>query len=161
MEAGGVVGWVLNRTSTTVGLYGLWLLSTSAGQCGGECYTLAVNVEMGPVFHSYSSQMPLYSVPQPFIHLFLLPLFPPPINDPFVRVFLPRWAGGPQQGQTPLCFFLDHFYTFFPFIVVFVSVFLLNYLSPYSLVLQTLCHYLTPFVLVPFHIMFQILVCML
>lgn len=54
---------------------------------------------MGPVFHSHSSQMPLYSVPPPFIPPFGLPLFPPPINDPFVRVFLPRWAGGPQQGQ--------------------------------------------------------------
>lgn len=133
MEAGGVVGWVLNRTATTVGPYGLWLLSTSAGPCGGECYTLAVNVEMGPVFHSYSSQMPLYSVPPPFIHLFLLPLFPPPINDPFVRVFLLRWAGGPQQGQAPglvdspetvfnavhnlsifYVAFFDSFYTFFP-----------------------------------------------
>lgn len=84
-----------------MGPYGLWLLSMSAGQRGGECYTLAVNVEMGPVFHSHSSQMPLYSVPPPFIPPFLLPLFPPPINDPFVRVFLPRWAGGPQQGQAP------------------------------------------------------------
>lgn len=82
-----------------MGPYGFWPLRTSAGQRGGECYTLAVNVEMGPVFHSHSSQMPLYSVPPPFIPPFGLPLFPPPINDPFVRVFLPRWAGGPQQGQ--------------------------------------------------------------
>lgn len=42
---------------------------------------------MGPVFHSLSSQMPLYSVPPPFIPPFHLPLFPPPINDPFVWVF--------------------------------------------------------------------------
>lgn len=56
---------------------------------------------MGPVFHSHCSQMPLYSVPPPFIPPFDLPLFPPPINDPFVRVFLPRWAGGPQQGWAP------------------------------------------------------------
>lgn len=82
-----------------MGPYGVWLRSTSAWQCGGECYTLAVNVEMGPVFHSHSSQMPLYSVPPPFIPLSRLPLFPPPINDPFVRVFLPRWAGRPPQGQ--------------------------------------------------------------
>lgn len=54
---------------------------------GGECYTLAVNVEMGPVFHSHSSEMPLYSASPPFIPPFGLPLFPPPINDPFVRVF--------------------------------------------------------------------------
>lgn len=52
VEAGGVAGWVLNRLATTAGPYGLWLPSTSAGQCGGECYTLAVNAEMGPVFHS-------------------------------------------------------------------------------------------------------------
>lgn len=51
---------------------GLW--SMSAGQRGGECYTLAVNVEMGPVFHSHSSQMPLYSVPPPFIP-------PPPLSS--------------------------------------------------------------------------------
>lgn len=85
-----------------MGPYGLWLLAVSAGQRGGECYTLAVNVEMGPVFRSNSSQMPLYSVPpssfHPPVHL---PHFPPPINDPFVKVFLPRWAGEPQQDQTP------------------------------------------------------------
>lgn len=84
-----------------MGPYGFWLLSTSAGQRGGECYTLAVNVEMGPVLHSHSSQMPLYSVPPPFIPPFHLPLFPPSINDPFVGVFLPQWAGGPQQGLAP------------------------------------------------------------
>lgn len=39
---------------------------------------------------------PLLSSLQPTTHL---PLFPPPINDPFVRVFLPRWAGVPQKGQ--------------------------------------------------------------
>lgn len=68
-----LLGGFLNRTAATVGLYGLWLLSTSAGQCGEERYTLAVNVEMGPVFHSYSSQMPLYSV-SPSFH----PSIPPP-----------------------------------------------------------------------------------
>lgn len=102
MEAGVAVGCILNINACRLpqrGPYELWLLSMSAGQRGGECYTLAVNVEMGPVFHSHSSQMPLYSVPPPFIPPFLLPLFPPPINDPFVRLFLPRWAGGPQQGQ--------------------------------------------------------------
>jgi len=79
---------------------GLWLLSMSAGQRGGQCCTLAVNVEMGPVFHSHSSQMTQYSAPPPppFIPPFPFPRFPPPINDPFVRVFLPRWAGRPQHG---------------------------------------------------------------
>ena len=56
---------------------------------------------MGPVFHSHSSQMPLYSVPPPFIPLFCLPLFPPPINDSFVWVCLPRWAGRPLHCQAP------------------------------------------------------------
>lgn len=51
---------------------------------GGECYTLAVNVEMGPVFRSHSSQMPVYSLPPPFIPPSCLPFFPAPINDPFV-----------------------------------------------------------------------------
>lgn len=77
-------GLVGRTQASTVGPYGPWLLSMSAGQRGGACYTLAVNVEMGPVFRSHSSQMPLYSVAPPFIPPFCLPFFPPPINDPFV-----------------------------------------------------------------------------
>lgn len=94
---------------------------------------------MGPVFHSHSSQMPLYSVPPPFIPPFRLPLFPPPINDPFVQVFLPQWAGGPRPKTSGLswnCFFLHSIicglsilricffsYLFSFFIAVFVSFF--------------------------------------
>lgn len=141
-----------------MGPYGLWLLSTSARQRGGECYTLAVNVEMGPVFHSHSSQMPLYSVPPPFIPPFHLPLFPPPINDPFVRLFLPRWAGGPQQGQAPrlvdsaksfliqsfLSFFLELITLFFSFTAVLVSLFLpFDYLSLHLFILNNLRPHLT------------------
>lgn len=74
VEKGSDVGCILNINPATVGPYGLWLWSMSAGQRGGECYTLAVNVEMGPVFHSHSSQMPLYSVPPPFIP-------PPPLSS--------------------------------------------------------------------------------
>lgn len=68
------------------------------GAGGGECYTLAVNVEMGPVL-THTALKCLCTV---FLLLSSLPLFPPPpINDPFVRVFLPRWAGRPQQDQNP------------------------------------------------------------
>lgn len=104
-ERGGVVGRILNRSARRLPQWdhmgpGCW--STSAGQCGGECYTLAVNVEMGPVLHSHSSQMPLYSVPPPFIPPFGLPLFPPSINDPFVWVFFTavgwRASAGPVLG---------------------------------------------------------------
>lgn len=114
----------------------------SAGQRGGECYTLAVNVEMGPVFHSHSSQMPLYSVPPPFIPPFCLPPFPPPINDPFVRVFFAavgwRASAGPSPKTSRLswnCFLLQSiicglsillsffFYYLVFFIAIFVSLF--------------------------------------
>lgn len=78
---------------------GCWVCQR--GSAGGECYTLAVNVEMGPVFHSHSSQMPLYSVPPPFIPPFRLPLFPPPINDPFVRVFFAAVGWRASAGPSP------------------------------------------------------------
>lgn len=53
---------------------------------------------MGPVL-THTALKCLCTV---FLLLSSLPLFPPaPINDPFVRVFLPRWAGRPQQDQNP------------------------------------------------------------
>lgn len=83
--------------ASTVGPYGL--LCTSVKGVGG-CYTLAVNVEMGPVFHSHCTQNAcVYSVPPAFIPPFNLPLFPSPINDSFVQVFLSWWAHWPQQGR--------------------------------------------------------------
>lgn len=88
---GGVVAWTLNINASRLLPWnhmgcGCWVCQRGSVE-GGECYTLAVNVEMGPVFHSHSSEMPLYSASPPFIPPFGLPLFPPPINDPFVRVF--------------------------------------------------------------------------
>lgn len=100
----GVVGCTLNINASRPPQWdhmgsGCWVCQR--GSVGGECYTLAVNVEMGPVFHSHSSQMPLYSVPPPFIPPFRLPLFPPPINDPFVRVFFAAVGWRASAGPSP------------------------------------------------------------
>lgn len=48
---------VVAKLASTVGLYLAVHVSMgkSVRQCGGECYTLAVNVEKGPAFHSHSS----------------------------------------------------------------------------------------------------------
>lgn len=121
---------------------------------GGECYTLAVNVEMGPVLHSHSSQMPLYSVPPSFHPL--TPLFPPPINDPFVRVFfaavgLAGLRAEPQDHEDSLSLLfsphiLPSLISFSPFLpppfrrlCAFFFVSLFDVLSLASFILHNLC----------------------
>lgn len=86
------------RRRTIWGLAAENISGAAFGAGWGECYTLAVNVEMGPVL-THTALKCLCTV---FLLLSSLPLFPPaPINDPFVRVFLPRWAGRPQQDPKP------------------------------------------------------------
>lgn len=96
-------------------------LCISVGRRGGECYTLAVNVEMGPTFHAQDSQSPkcLCTVfPPPVISPFHRLLFPPPINDPFVRAFLPCWVANLSwawPGLHELKAFSPPCHYFFPF----------------------------------------------
>lgn len=91
--------------------------------------------------------MPLYSVPPPFIPPFRLPLFPPPINDPFVRVFLPAVGWQASAGPSPKTSGLNSFllqsiiwalsisYLILLFIAVLV---LFAYLSSHLFILQFL-----------------------
>lgn len=77
--------WVCQRGSVGENVtHWLWMLRW------GQCFTHTALKCLCTVFP-----------PLPFIPPLCLPLFPPPINDPFVWMFLPRWAGEPQQGQTP------------------------------------------------------------
>lgn len=68
----------------------IWRPGMSRSSMEGGCCTLAVNVEMGPVFHSCCSRIPLYSGPPAFILCVQLPPRPSANKWSFcLRVFAP------------------------------------------------------------------------
>lgn len=121
------VEFVGNVASASIHIVGVCEICGGAWPCisvrrrGGECYTLAVNVEMGPMFHAQDSQRSkcLCTVfPPPVISPFHRLLFPPPINDSFVWAFLPCWVANlswARPGLRELNAFSPLSHSFIPF----------------------------------------------